>query len=102
MIKLWTNQTPINSMGTSTQNAFLNSLDCSQPMSSERLYILYANGTCWKLPAGSRPTLCSMPARLLKCQIEYTNHYDKQTSWRCMLHEKNLTIVEILKDHTIG
>lgn len=58
------NQTPINSMGTSTENAFLNSVDCSQPTSSARVYILYAKGTCWKFPAGSRPTLCSIPARL--------------------------------------
>ena len=58
-----TDQTPMKSMSTSMENAFLNAVLCFQPSSSVRMYILYANGTCWLLCAGSSPTLCSMPAR---------------------------------------
>ena len=58
-----TYQTPIKSMSTSIENAFLNAVLCDQPTSSVREYILYANGICWRLCAGRSPTLCSMPAR---------------------------------------
>ena len=55
-------QTPTKSISTSTENAFLNATLCFHPVSSVRVYILYANGTCWWLHAGRRPTLCTMPA----------------------------------------
>jgi hypothetical protein len=48
--------TPTNSISTSIANAFLNALLWSQPTLSSRLNILYAKGTCWWFPAGSRPT----------------------------------------------
>lgn len=41
-----TDQTPMKSMSTSMENAFLNAVLCFQPSSSVRMYILYANGTC--------------------------------------------------------
>ena len=50
-------------MSMSTENAFLNAVLCSQPRESVREYILYANGICCRLWAGSSPTLCIIPAR---------------------------------------
>ena len=58
-----TYHTPTNSMSTFMENAFLNAMLCCQPVSSHWVYILYANGTCWWLPAGKSPTLWSIPAR---------------------------------------
>ena len=52
----------MKSMSTSIENAFLNAVLCFHPSSSVRVYILYANGTCWSFPAGSTPTLCTIPA----------------------------------------
>ena len=35
---------------------------CLHPSSVSFMNILYANGTCWSFPAGSTPTLCTIPA----------------------------------------
>ena len=41
-----TDQTPRNSISTSIEKAFLNSLDCLNPHQLSSVYILYAKGTC--------------------------------------------------------
>lgn len=64
-----THHTPRKSIPTLVENALLNAFDCCQPNRSTLLYILYANGTCWKLSAGSNPTLCNIPAKLIKVRI---------------------------------
>ena len=61
--------TPRNSISTSFENAFLNAFDCFHPSSSALVYILYANGTCWWLHVGRRPTLWIIPARLSGDQL---------------------------------
>ena len=48
--------TPTNSISTSIEKAFLNAMLCSNPVRSSRLNVLYANGICWRSPAGRRPT----------------------------------------------
>ena len=79
-------QTPTNSMGTSTEKAFLNALDCFQPSSVTSVYILYAKGTCWWLHAGSKPTYTDK-ARTgqvhirTKCQSAYNPNNHKHTLW---------------------
>ena len=52
----------MKSMSTSIEKAFLKAVLCRHPSWSVRVYILYANGTCWWLYDGSKPTLCSIPA----------------------------------------
>ncbi len=41
-----THQTPMNSMSTFIENAFLKAVDRAQPILSSRAYMLYAKGTC--------------------------------------------------------
>lgn len=57
-------------MGTSTENAFLNPFDWSHPVESVFVYILYANGTCWRLSAGISPILWTIPARLDEVSVD--------------------------------
>lgn len=55
-----TYQTPINSIFTSWEKAFLNAALCSLPFLLSRLYIWYAKGTCWWLERGIMPTLWTL------------------------------------------
>ena len=65
---------PRKSTLTSTEKAFLKCLLCCHPNSSSRVYILYANGTCWWFPGGSRPT-CEVVER------SWSSYVHGQTLW---------------------
>ena len=55
--KTYAYQTPIKWTLTLIEKVFLNSRAPANPPLSFRVYALKANGTCRKLPGGSKPTL---------------------------------------------
>lgn len=87
-----TYQTPTNSMSTLIENAFLNATLCFHPFSSHWVYILYANGTCWWFPAGSSPTLWSMPAsdRAVYAPREKPNMQILSPAWSVILYQNKV------------